>query len=364
MEEPTTPSDPLMEKNHCFTVDVVQQTCTKVWVRVNIHFFLDDNCEGTLDPLGNVEYPIEDAYQLAESIIEEANLQLGDDLYQQWVQIPLWGITTVKPKQCVPVRYALSGVYIHCDEAARTHNGYYVDWFRNNFAVNTDTEFNAFFVESTTGTVSGIADGVPGRSMTAETFSRGLFNHEMGHVLDLHHAQWPSDDCDDTPPVNYQIDYNCDGDTDDDWTSTGGLDEGFTFIGLWCHPGAGGCNDLVFDPIDYDGDGIIDYQDPCDPALIASGCLPEPGCLWDYYSNNIMQSSSGYVHCCGAITENQITRMLNQLSTPDGCEYIEVITDDICLPPMANIHILPTESVEEDCAFCFQIGASVNDPFF
>ncbi|NUQ26117.1 MAG: hypothetical protein HUU34_19375 [Saprospiraceae bacterium] len=57
--EPTSPPELLLEKNHCFDVGLIQQTCTKVWIRVNVHFFLDDNCDGTLDPLGMENIPIE-----------------------------------------------------------------------------------------------------------------------------------------------------------------------------------------------------------------------------------------------------------------------------------------------------------------
>lgn len=126
MEEPTSPPVPDTQKNHCFEVDLIQETCTKVWVRINVHFFLDDNCGGTLDPLGLEDIPIEDAYKVAEEWVESANEQLGD-LYPQWIQIPLWHSmwndpANVKPAQCNPIRYALSGVYIHCDTNAKNYS--------------------------------------------------------------------------------------------------------------------------------------------------------------------------------------------------------------------------------------------------
>lgn len=74
--------------DHCFTVQTIFDNCTKIWLRVNIHFFLDDNCEGTLDPLGNETISPEKAYEVAESLInnaeliaEETDLQPG--VYQQ-----------------------------------------------------------------------------------------------------------------------------------------------------------------------------------------------------------------------------------------------------------------------------------------
>lgn len=72
-------------------------------------------------------------------------------------------------------------------------------------------------------------------------------------------------------------------------------------------------------------------------------------------TNNIM-SYSCYADCCGAFTEEQITRMLNYLN-------VETIVDECCPPPSPNIHILPdeVESVADDCSFCFQLGASMGD---
>lgn len=362
MPEVTSSPEALLQKNHCFNVGLVQQTCAKVWVRINVHFFLDDNCEGTLDPLGIEQIPIEDAYQVAEQYVSSANGQM-DNLYQQWVQIPRWNINQVKPAQCSPIRYALSGVYIHCNTSARNTSGSNVLYFRNNFGVNVNTEFNAFLVEWVGGS-TGQADALGGRAFTAENLTRSVFNHEMGHVLGLRHTfdEPFIEGIDDTPNVRYRIDFNCDGDTNDNWSSAGGLNETTWRRGIWCHPGDCGVVSGVM-PIDYNGDGIIDYPNPCDPALIASGCLPEPGCSWDYHSNNLMHYG-GYLECCGAFTEGQITRMLEYLSTPQGCEYKEVITDDICVPPMSNIHILPTEFTDGDCAFCFQIQASVHDEHY
>jgi len=358
----TLPPQTLLQKNHCFNVNLVQQTCAKVWVRVNVHFFLDDDCEGTLYPINTVEIPIEDAYVVAEDWVNRANDQM-ENLYPQWVQIPLWNINQVKPAQCSPIRYALSGVYIHCNTNARNTTGSNVGYFRDNFGVNTDTEFNAFLVEWIGG-ATGEADALGGMAFTSENLWHSNFNHEMGHVLDLRHT---FDDpfiegIDDTPNVRYRIDFNCDGDTNDNWASLGGENETVIRKGIWCQPDDCGAISGVV-PIDYNGDGVIDYQNPCDSALIASGCLPEPGCSWDYHTNNLMHYG-GYLECCGVFTEGQITRMLEYLSTPQGCEYKEVITDDICLPPMSNIHILPTESTDGDCSFCFQIQASIHDAYY
>ncbi len=304
-------------------------------------------------------------------MINEANEQLANDTDNQWAQLPMWNVNVVKPIQCTPIRYALSGVYIHCNTNAKDTSGSNPAWFRNNFGVNVDTEFNAFFVEWI-GDSNGEADGIPGRAFTAETFAKGVFNHEMGHVLSLDHTHRP-DNLDDTPYIRYKIDYNCDGDNDDSWGSgTSFLSEATVHKGVHCKLADCPPAQMVvtpYDPLDYDRDGVINYQDPCNPlaseleaGASLEGCMPQPACDDDYHSNNMM----GYHHSVnghGVFTEDQITVMLDYLSSDVGCDYIEEITDDICNPPMSNIHVFPNES-SDDCAYCFQLEASMHDEYY
>ncbi|MDZ4682578.1 MAG: hypothetical protein SH848_10735 [Saprospiraceae bacterium] len=62
----------------------------------------------------------------------------------------------------------------------------------------------------------------------------------------------------------------------------------------------------------------------------------------------------------GAFTACQINRMLSKLSEQGYCPYIAQVGGD-CPPPMANIHVFPDESVSEDCSYCFQLMASMNE---
>ena len=127
-----SPSSPI---NQCFTVDIIQDNCTTIWLRINIHFFLDNNCQGNIHPLNEGNYSIEDAYEVAEQIIDDANNQLENNK-KQWNQEPLWNIFEEKPAQCVPFRYALSGVFVHCDEIAMNTPGWDLIYFKNNFGVS------------------------------------------------------------------------------------------------------------------------------------------------------------------------------------------------------------------------------------
>lgn len=312
-----------------------------------------------LTPLGISNIPIDDAYGLAEDIITRANSALENN-YVQWRQDPLWNIdpADVKPVQCVPIRYVLSGVYIWCNSVAQATSGSNPNWFQTNFGQNIDTEYNAFFVEWI-GRSNGQANGIPGNAFTAENFGVSVFNHEMGHVLNLEHSFF-DDGFDDTPQVGYRYDYNCDGDQTDNFPAPG-----IGWEGTWrqCYDILTSSAPVYGRSLDYDGDGNIDYQDLCSlPDANDPNCMPYPCCSWNYINNNIM-SYSRYTECCAAYTENQITQILENLSTNDYCDYIEEITDD-CLPPMANIHVLPNEGSIDDCSYCLQLSSSMHDDYY
>lgn len=101
----------------------------------------------TKQPFQSISFASYKYFLVAEDWVNRTNTQLGPDMYKQWAQIPLWGINQEKPVQCIPIRYALSGVYIHCNTQALNTSGLQVVWFRDHFGINTDSEFNAFLVE-------------------------------------------------------------------------------------------------------------------------------------------------------------------------------------------------------------------------
>ncbi len=132
--------------DHCFTVQTIFDNCTKIWLRVNIHFFLDDNCEGTLDPLGIETISPEQAYEVAESLINSANDRLENNR-EQWNQAP-WGVPPDQTRYCVPFRYLLSGVYVHCSTTATNTSAFYFSsYFQPNFGVNVTSEYNCYIAE-------------------------------------------------------------------------------------------------------------------------------------------------------------------------------------------------------------------------
>ena len=332
------------ELHHCFDVAPIFENCTKVWIRVNLHFFLDDNCEGSIDPIGTEPIEAEQAFAIAEDMVDRANLALENN-FIQWNQDTAWGIFSPKPQQCVPFRYLLDGVHIHCNTEAMNHSGTLPTFFRDHYGINLDSIYNGFIVELP-GSNTGHAIGQPGNVFTTEHFSTGTFNHEMGHLLSLEHSWW-NDGLEDTPPIHFRYDFNCDGDYFDYWEGVGNE--------YWA---TRQCWSLLTEPtaLDYDGDGTIDYQDLCD---MPAPCEAYPCCDWNYMNNNIMCYSS-YTECCAAYTEEQIIRALETLSTEEYCPYVVDITSD-CPPPMANIGVLPYESTTNDCAYCLYLSASMNE---
>ncbi len=118
---------------------------------------------------------------------------------------------------CVPIRWVLNDVIFHCDSLWKERGVFTSrDSFprpsdvNNQFGLNTDTEYNIYIM--THNEASGEANGLGGsaNSMVTNGFSRGLFNHEMGHVLGLRHS-WGFDRIDDTPETAFDFDLNCDG---------------------------------------------------------------------------------------------------------------------------------------------------------
>ncbi len=310
-------------------------------MKVNIHYFLEDDCTGSVHPDPNQNVSKEDAIAQAEEMINNANAHLENNR-EQWNT----GANPPPEPQCVPIRWVLNDIIFHCNSQQKNDgvNLGGITNLNNQFGLNSNTEFNIYFLNH--NQASGEADGAPGHSMVTTNFGRGLFNHEMGHVLGLGHS-WVSDGISDTPELGIDFDFNCDGTID------------FSERNKQCWDHYYDQNSYPNGPPgwDYDGDGIEEFPNACEPEL---PCTEEhPCCNWGNQNNNVMAYSK-YVDYCGAFTEGQIRRMVELLSTEEYCEYIEVI-GDACPPPMPNIEIIPNTTMTENCAFCFSIGASMNE---
>lgn len=210
----------------CFDLDDVISNCTPIYLRVNFHLFVGDDCTGAFDPNhitsalpqeaafyeasqpGNRGIPERMIYEMNQLVINNHPQKLENGEYD-----------SLAP--CVPLRFVLGDVNIHCDYAFRSQGNF------SNFFLTADTSFsqyekpgiNVYYVKpdgnfSGQGdiTTSGVLIGYPDASLTL---------HEIGHCLNLFHTFLGADGCPDTPGEGVDWDRNCDGDTQDnnerDW---------------------------------------------------------------------------------------------------------------------------------------------------
>lgn len=360
--------------HHCFDVDYIYDNCVEIWININVHFFLDDVENGTIHPDPNIDLDQSEAFRVAEAMINDANdqfinddvLKNGDIGRKQWNQAP-WGITTATENPCMPFRYLLSGVYIHHSDdntiANLKNTGVLgpqeINQLNNTYGVNTDAEFNMYFIK-VRGGASGQANGIPGNTMIMEIIDdRGLFNHEMGHAFGLFHSHIP-DRVGDTPEINYsEYDFNCDGDTDDNFPGGVGPERtSFNHRQCWV---AGG--DFEGTIIDYRGDGVDIITEPCNRDITI--CEQHPCCDWKFGNNNIMSTTS-YSKCCGVFTEGQVKRILHQFNNDSNnlCDKVESVGSQ-CPPPSAVIGLLPRYAESEGtCTYCINLEASMNEAYY
>lgn len=308
-------------RGSCFDIEEILEGCEEgvyKWIKVNLHFFTTDDCKGTVQVFPGATQT--NLYTLGENFIDEAN-QLLEGNYPQWTE------ETVG--ECIPFRYVLKGIYIHCKSNAVGND--FSD-LSNNYSVNKTSELN-IFIANLPGTVTGQVNGIGGtNSITSVDWTvPGNLNHEMGHLLGLYHSHSP-DMIDDTPTLRWNWDGSCDG----NYTSTSpDLFNKF----CWSYEGEG--------TADRNGNSVNDCEEehPCEIY---------PCCSWAWVNNNVM-AYNAYQNC---FTEGQIQRVLEVLDE-NKCDFIETISD--CPPPNAFISQTQFSLATNDCFQCIYLNASVNE---
>jgi hypothetical protein len=98
-------------------------SCGLIYISVNFHFFVEDDCSGNVGAGPGLSLTQEDAFQEAQNILRRANNyneQIGQN--SQWNQA-FWNAPVTTP-QCVPIRYITNEIFIHCDESRKENPGY------------------------------------------------------------------------------------------------------------------------------------------------------------------------------------------------------------------------------------------------
>lgn len=307
-------------ETQCFNVEEVLESCTPVYIRLNVHFFTDTDCNGDIQITQKSQYA---AYGIAEKMISDANHVLANNQIQ-------WQSPNAV-QVCNPIRYVLSGVYIHCLSDAV--GGVNTASLHFNWGVHKDTEINVYIVNFP-GAATGI--GFPTYA-SIDWIETGNLNHEICHVFGLIHTFDPTENCSDTPRVLYDWDKNCDGDASDSGEQ---LLQCWSYIDSGKIPGEPGFSDI-------NNNGTHD----CDETV----CAVSPCCDWAFIDNNIMSYNAyktSYTKC-------QLSKMLTDLAVHD-CDYIEKIGG--CPPPKAFISQTPKDILNtEYCSECIILQASFNE---
>jgi len=317
----------------CFDPDDVFDQCQKVWVRVNIHFFLDDNCEGDLamGPCDDCNLASDNAAALAEDLIYRANA-FADNMSDNHPfpnELAYTGPSEPYTPPCFPIRFLLKGVHIHCKSDLQQISGGNL----NHLWVNPDSEINIMLTDianSPFGNPTGYATYY-GNYMVSEAIDwagPSVLLHEMCHIAGVRHP----------------------------WDESGNtnLPDTWNPVWEWDHD----CNPSTFPIVDeacWSDEPTFNGESACDGNF----CIDHPCCGWSMQTTNIMAYSGWAANAQYAtISPGQVRWMLKNLSTL-LCHKIEYVGGD-CPPPSAIVTSIP-ESSKDDCKICFDFRASMNE---
>ncbi len=317
----------------CFDPDDVFDQCLQVWVRVNIHFFLDDDCEGNL-AMGSCDScntAPENAAALAEELIQRANAFADSMSDNHPFPNELTYTGTIQPytPPCFPVRFLLKGVHIHCNSDLQEISGGNLE----HLWVNPESEINIIITDianSPFGNPTGYASYYGDYIVSEATDWAGpsVLLHEMAHIAGVRHP-W------------------------DEYGSTN-LSDTWNPNWAWDHD----CNPATFPIVDeacWSNEPSYNGESACDDIF----CTDHPCCGWSMQTTNIMAYSGWAANAAYAtISPGQVGVMLQNLSTI-LCNKIEHIGND-CPPPSAVVTALHEKS-DDGCKICFDFSASMNE---
>lgn len=317
----------------CFDPEDVFDQCQQVWVRVNIHFFLNDDCEGNLamGPCDSCNLAPENAAALAEDLIQRANMFATNmsDNHPFPNELTYTGTTQPYTPPCFPVRFLLKGVHIHCNTDLQQISGGNL----KHLWVNPESEINIMITDianSPFGNPTGYASYYGDYIVSEATDWAGpsVLLHEMAHIAGVRHP-W-----DESGNTNLSDTWN------PNWA--------------WDHD----CNPATFPVVDeacWNNEPTFNGESACNGSF----CTDHPCCDWSMQTTNIMAYSGWAANATYAtISPGQVGVMLHNLSTI-LCDKIEHIGND-CPPPSAVVTTIPEKS-DDVCKICFDFSASMNE---
>lgn len=335
---PPAPTRILNRSVHEFcdlTADFLINNCQEIFVNVNVHYFVDDACEGKTGARrvsDRLEQP--DVYQRADDYIRTTNEYLAEiSENNQWNQLAQFNAIPTDT-QCVLLRLVLDEVHIHCETDNLTfRNG--SDDFSYMSDPIYDSGINIFIANVAGGSVNGFAT-FGGTWTVVEDFSAQLNSHEIGHCLELRHTSDKTssgisyDNCVDTPEFFWEYDQDGDGNFES-------------------------CGSQCFDDDNFDSSG----NDLC----VADGNIvinTHPCCEDNLQDNNVMSYALAAIDLQrAAFTPCQMEIMIDDL-LDTKCDLIEDI-NPACPPPSAFIGELPVVDYATDCNYTFYFQASTNE---
>ncbi len=317
----------------CFDVEEVISEQQLVYLPINIHFFLDDYCEGDLAaaPYVTEDMSPERAWQLARKIADDFNQHVEIMNENQQSLNYQWNSTAhnVDPSsaQIIPFRLVLKDVRLHCDSDVQVIGGGGANptslspYLENGYEV-----INIFFTNilGYSSNPSGYFTSISGQSIIGiESFESGVLFHEIGHFLSLPHTFENPGFCNDTWRAQWEWDHDCDLDID--------------ATGVFC----------------WNSEPTFEDLNACDSFEF---CETHPCCEWVNQNNNFMSYSAWSNNpVYSAVTACQLDKMLTYLAN-NRCDYLLAL-DPECPPNSAVVSSLLQVT---DCSFCLDLRGSMN----